>query len=62
MFRNNMFVLCTIQKNLCNVDSNMIQFTINDRTFLDILLAEIRGISMSDSTFKKKKMLEKEIE
>lgn len=49
-------------ENLCNVDTNMIQFTINDQTFLDILLAEIRGKSISYSTFKKKKMLEKEIE
>ena len=49
-------------ENLCNVDTNMIQFIINDQTFLDILLAEIRGKSISYSTFKKKKMLEKEIE
>ena len=49
-------------ENLCNVDTNMIQFTINDQTFLDILLAEINGKSISYSTFKKKKMLEKEIE
>ena len=49
-------------ENLCNVDTNMIQFIINDQTFLDILLAEIRGKSISYSTFKKEKMLEKEIE
>ena len=28
-------------ENLCNVDTNMIQFIINNQTFLDILLAEI---------------------
>ena len=46
--------------NLCNVDTNMIQFTINDQSFLDILLVEIRENSIFYSTFKK--MLEKEIE
>ena len=30
-------------ENLCNVDTNMIQFTVNDQTFLAILLAEISG-------------------
>ena len=40
----------------------MIHYTINDQTFLDILLAEINGKSISYSTFKKKKMLKKEIE
>ena len=49
-------------ENLCNVDTNIIEFTINDQTFLDILLAEIRRKSISYSKFKKKEMLEKEIE
>ena len=49
-------------ENLCNVDTNMIQFTINDQTFLAILLAEIRGKSTTYSTFKqKRKCLKKKI-
>ena len=38
----------------------MIHFTISNQTFLDILLMEIRGKSISYSAFRKKKMLEKE--
>ena len=51
-------------ENPCDVDTNMIQLTISEQTFFGILLAiaEIRGKSISNSTFKKMKMLEKEIE
>ena len=51
-------------ENLCDVDTNMIQFTSSVQTFFGILLAiaEIRGKSISNSTFKKKIMLEKEYE
>ena len=45
---------------ISEIDNEMIQFTISEQTFLDILLMEIRGKSISYSTFRKKKMLEKE--
>lgn len=49
------------------IDNDIISFTINDQIFLDILLMEIRGKTISYSTFKKKNaskresQLEKEI-
>ena len=46
-------------ENICNVDTNMIQFTINDKVFLDFLLVKKRGKSISYSAVKKKKILKK---
>ena len=45
---------------ISEIDNEMIQLTISEQTFLDIRLMEIRGKSISYSTFRKKKMLEKE--
>lgn len=45
-----------------SIDNDLIQFTVSDQTFLDILLMEIRGKSISYSTFKKKKICEKELQ
>ena len=49
-------------ENLCKVDKIVIQFTINDKAFLDFLLVKKRGKSISYSTVKKNKILKKEIE
>lgn len=48
---------CPIYKreNVPNIDNELIQFTITDQTFLDILLTEIRGKSISFAAFKKNK-------
>ena len=48
--------------NLNTITNNDIQFTINDQLFMDILLTEIRGKSISYSSFKKKKLNEREKE
>ena len=38
------------------IPNNELQFTINDQLFLETLLMEIRGKSISYSSFKKKKL------
>ena len=43
-------------ENIKNIPNDQIQFTINDQLFLETLLMEIRGKSISYSCFKKKKM------
>lgn len=48
------------RKNIETIKLDDIQFTINDQLFLDTLLMEIRGKTISYSSFKKKKMLQKE--
>lgn len=48
------------RKNIETIKLDDIQFTINDQLFLDTLLMEIRGKTISYSSFKKRKMLEKE--
>lgn len=48
--------------NLNTITNNDIQFIINDQLFMDILLTEIRGKSISYSSFKKKKLNEREKE
>lgn len=47
-------------ENLDNIRNDEIQFIIDDQLFLDILLAEIRGKSISYSAYKKKKLNERE--
>lgn len=42
------------RENVPNIDNEVIQFTITNHTFLDILLTEIRGKSISFAPFKKK--------
>lgn len=51
-------------ENIEKLDDNNIQFIISDQSFLDTLLMEIRGKSISYSTYKKKKTteLEKKLE
>ena len=46
--------------NLNNIPDNELQFTINDQLFLDTLLMELRGKSISYSSHKKKQRDEKE--
>lgn len=46
-------------ENIETIDDN-IQFIISDQSFLDTLLMEIRGKSISYSTYKKKKTTERE--
>ena len=41
-------------ENLQNIPNSEIQFTINDQLFLDTLLMEIRGQTISFSSYKKK--------
>lgn len=48
------------RKNIETIKLDDIQFTINDQLFLDTLLMEIRGKTISYSSFIKKKMLQKE--
>ena len=48
--------------NLNTITNNDIQFIIKDQLFMDILLTEIRGKSISYSSFKKKKLNEREKE
>lgn len=48
------------RESVTNIDNELIQFTINDQTFLDILLTEIRGKSISFAAFKKKQINKKE--
>lgn len=47
-------------ENLENIRNDEIQLIIDDQLFLDILLAEIRGKSISYSAYKKKKLNERE--
>ena len=49
------------EKNLYNVDTNMIKFTINDQTFFDILLAEIRENQTLPQLSGKRKCLKKKL-
>lgn len=53
---------CTVYnlENIETIDDNNIQFIISDQSFLDTLLMEIRGKSISYSTYKKKKTAERE--
>ena len=46
--------------NLNNIPDDELQFTINDQLFLDTLLMELRGKSISYSSHKKKRRDEKE--
>ena len=46
--------------NILNIPDNEIQFVINDQLFLETLLMEIRGKSISYSSYVKKKKMEKE--
>lgn len=46
--------------NVLNIDNDTIQFTIKDQTFMDILLTDIRGKTISYATFKKQKIRVKE--
>ena len=46
--------------NINLVNNSSIAFTINDQLFLDILLTEIRGKTISYSAFKKKNTMRKE--
>ena len=39
---------------VCDIPNTEIQFTINDQLFMEILLVEIRGKSISYSSHKKK--------
>lgn len=48
--------------NLDNIRNEDIQYIIDDQLFIDILLTEIRGKSISYSAFKKKKSNEREKE
>lgn len=48
------------RKNIETIKLDDIQFTINDQLFLHTLLMEIRDKTISHSSFKKKKMLQKE--
>ena len=47
--------------NIDSIENDKIQFMLSDQLFLDTLLMEIRGKSISYSTFKKKKITEKRI-
>ena len=60
--RNTIQYACLVyNRNLIpEINNEMNQFTLSEQTFLYILLMEIRGKSISYSTFRKKKMLEKE--
>lgn len=51
-------------ENIETIDENNIQFIISDQSFLDTLLMEIGGNTISYSTYKKKKTaeLEKQLE
>ena len=49
------------EKNLYNVDTNMIKFTIDDQTFLDILLAEMRENQTLPQLSGKRKCLKKKL-
>lgn len=46
--------------NLDHVDNDLVQFTINDQLFLEVLLMEIRGKTISYSSFKKKERVDRE--
>lgn len=47
------------REGVTNIDNELIQLTITDQTFLDILLTEIRGKSISFAAFKKKQINKK---
>ena len=48
-------------ENIKSVENTSLCFTISDQLLLDILLTEIRGKTISYSTYKKKKLTEREI-
>lgn len=43
------------RESVTNIDNELIQFTITDQTFIDILLTEIRGKSISLQHLRKNK-------
>ena len=49
-------------ENLCNVDTNMIQFTINDKAFLDFLLVKKGGNQSLTQLSRKREYFKKKIE
>jgi len=53
----NMSYLSTKDDNINLINNAEIQFTINDQLFLETLLMNIRGKTISYSTYKKKKLL-----
>ena len=44
------------------IPNDEIQFTINDQLFLDVLLMELGGQSISHGSFKKRQRINREIE
>ena len=49
-------------ENIGNISNDIIQFTINDQLFLETLLMEIRGKTISYSSYKKKERDKRERE
>ena len=49
-------------ENIANIPDSEIQFTINDQLFLEVLLMELRGISISYSSYKHKEQNKRENE
>ena len=46
-------------ENIDNIPDDKIQFILNDQMFLEILLLELRGLTISYASFKKRRLIEK---
>ena len=58
-YKETICLTCVQYRNLCNVDTNMIQFTINDKAFLDFLLVKKGGNQSLTQLSRKIKYLKK---